>query len=1326
MNKINNFNPFSGPELEKVIHTTQSQAEIWTGCKLGGTEANRAYNESISLILEGELDHSALQGALLALVQRHEALRSVFSSDGRFMSIMKFTPLEFDIQDFSQLSFGEKEKSLSNYLLGDANFIFDLAKGPLIKFGLIKTNALEHQLIITAHHIICDGWSFGIMLEELGILYSANVKNEVPNLPKVDHFSSYVDDLITYSGSQEKVKTDNFWIGQYKTSIPELNLPTDFKRPELRTFKSARLDFPIDKELLSKLKKIGIQSGCSFVTTLMSAFEVFLYKQTEQDDIVLGLPSAGQSVTGKTQLIGHCVNLLPLRTKMDVNHSFSEYLKERKVSVFDAYDHQQLSFGELLQKLHLHRDPSRVPLVPVVFNIDMGMTSHVNFSNLKFKVLSNPRTSETFELFLNATGTEDNFILEWSYNSALFTPSTIKQMMDSFKNVLSSIIEKSNITIGEIIKVDDSDYVKLNQTAVSFPQLALHELIGKKAEIFNKKDAIKFENTTISYKELELQANRLSHYFIEQNVKAGDIVAVALPRSIELVVSLIAIMQCGATYLPLDPNYPKKRLEFMLDDSEANILISSKEFSLSLNTKASVLTYEDVFSNLSKYSEKPLPLKVGNNEVAYILYTSGSTGKPKGVSVTHKSLVNFLYSMMKEPGINETDRLLSITTISFDIAGLELFLPLLSGATLVIANDETAKDSRLMLHLLESEKITMLQATPTTWQMLLDAGWEKLLPIKAICGGEMLPLPLSKKILNRVDELWNVYGPTETTIWSTVKQIKKDDELITIGEPIANTQIYILNEKGLLVGSGKTGEICIAGTGVAKGYWKRPELTAEKFVENKFDADFKTKLYRTGDLGKLLPTGDILCLGRIDHQVKIRGHRIELGEIEEALDAEEEIQSSVVLVDSNHLTAFIIPTNLEKFSEDNITKWKKNLFNKLPDYMVPKNYNMVSNFPTTLNGKIDRKSLLENNLSKKTNEADYTAPRNKTEQIVGDIWKEALNLDSIDIFTNFFELGGHSLIAVKVMVNLEKETGTNYPLSSLLEYPTVEQLAKFIDSDSDLSDWSSLTPIKTEGKKDPLYVIHGADHNVLIFETLSRTLDKEQPVYGLQAKGLNGIDEPHDAVEKMALHYVSEILEANPTGPYAIAGYSFGGLIAFEMAKILKAKNKKVKSLIMLDSYVYPTYKYSPSSFRKKRAQLSYTMGQVFFTIKMMLKDKKSFNRWLNIFKLKIKSFTNNSNSTETKEENTKVPWPIELNRIHRSAISKYQISPENFKIDLLKVEDNDVFYAHDTNYLGWEEIAQGGIDRHVIPGNHHNMFRNPNDKKLGKTLQTILDRDNE
>ncbi len=398
----------------------------------------------------------------------------------------------------------------------------------------------------------------------------------------------------------------------------------------------------------------------------------------------------------------------------------------------------------------------------------------------------------------------------------------------------------------------------------------------------------------------------MAHYLVQQGVAPGDYVAVSLPRSIELITALLAIMECGAAYLPLDPNYPSKRLEFMLEDSEAKFMITTNSAASVLQSGAKLLPIESIFSDLPKHPDSPLNLKIDNNQIAYLLYTSGSTGKPKGVSVTHKNLVNLLFSVLEKPGIQETDKILSITTISFDIAGFELYGALLKGALLVLTDEETSKDPRLLLDVIKEESITMMEATPATWQMLLDAGWKEHLPIKALCTGEALPMVLAKNILGKVNELWNLYGPTETTIWSAITQISPSDEVITIGKPIANTQLYIVNEQGRLVEPGKIGELYIAGDGVAEGYWKRPDLTAEKFIKNPFDADAGPIVYRTGDLAKLLPSGEVQCLGRIDQQIKIRGHRIELGEIEQALDSLEGVQSSVVLLNEDRLVANLI------------------------------------------------------------------------------------------------------------------------------------------------------------------------------------------------------------------------------------------------------------------------------------------------------------------------------------------------------------------------------------------------------------------------------------
>ncbi|EPR74090.1 Long-chain-fatty-acid--CoA ligase [Winogradskyella psychrotolerans RS-3] len=685
---------------------------------------------------------------------------------------------------------------------------------------------------------------------------------------------------------------------------------------------------------------------------------------------------------------------------------------------------------------------------------------------MTFKLKANPRTYEAFEIFLNASGSEDDFVLEWQYNASLFTGATIKKMMNSLEDIIEKIVENPENSISDIIKTDDTDYKKLNATVSSYSDLPLHELLIKQAQKFHNKKALKFTDTEISYRDLELQVNQLAHSLKSKGIAKGDFVGVCLPRSIELVVTLLAIMKCGAAYLPLDPNYPNDRLNFMINDSEAKVLITTQAFSSKLETTALTLLIEDLFSNLNEFSEDLLNVEVNQNDIAYLLYTSGSTGKPKGVQVSHKNLVNFLSSMAKEPGIKESDRLLSITTISFDIAGLELFLPLFKGAELIISDDDTAKDGRLMLDLLKKENITMMQATPTTWQMLLDSGWETAFPLKALCGGESLPLALAKKLLNKVDELWNVYGPTETTIWSAVKQIKADDDLITIGKPIANTQLYLLNDQNMLVSPGAIGELCIAGDGVSMGYWKRSDLTAEKFIPNPFETTSNKILYRTGDLGKLLHTGEILCLGRIDDQVKIRGHRIELGEIEEVMNTLEDIESSVVMMDGEQLKAFVVANESFNPSENSDQKWKANLKGLLPSHMVPQIIILIDEFPTTLNGKIDRKTLLKNSTRSLDNSHQHTAPRTIVEQLVADIWEDCLKIKNISIYSNFFELGGHSLIAVRVMSLLEKETGKRLPLAALMTHSTIEKLALYLDMDQNSITWNSLVPIQPKGKKN--------------------------------------------------------------------------------------------------------------------------------------------------------------------------------------------------------------------------------------------------------------------
>lgn len=1313
----NKFDPFAGPEIENVVYTTKAQSEIWTGCYFGGNDAARAYNESISLEFNGELDSISMERAIQKLVDRHEALRAIFSTDGTYMSIFKKLPIELAFHDLSNMEEAKQITLLEQFIDDEAHFLFDLVHGPLIKFSLLKFSDIKHRLIITAHHIICDGWSIGIILKELGIIYSAYVENKTPSLTEALPFSKYANDEKLLSNNDENKKIEKYWYELYKESIPIVNLPTDKPRPSLRTYKSKQLNFTLDTNLLSNIKDTGKSVGSSFVTTLLTSFEVFLYQLTGQNDLIVGLPSAGQAATGMYHLIGHCVNLLPLRSKPAPNISYLDYLKKRKSELFDDYDHQQLSFGHLLQKLNIARDPSRIPLVPVVFNVDLGMTKGVEFTNLTYELISNPRSFESFEIFLNASGSEKNLVFEWSFNEALFEVETIKNMMLNFEKILSKIIKDPKQTLEQITFQDfTSEYNKLNATVANYPNVPLYELFTIQTQKTPNNIALEYVDKVFTYENLQKQTNQLSHYLKEQGIASGDFIAVSIPRSPELVISLLAIMQCGAAYLPLDPEYPKERLEFMLNDSKAKVLLTTKTLSASLPSSSPTLFIEDAMSALNQYSGSQLSINVTPNDTAYLLYTSGSTGLPKGVPITHKNLVNFLCSMALEPGINENDRLLSITTISFDIAGLELYLPLIKGATLILANQETARDGRLLLELINKENISILQATPTTWSMLLESGWKTPLPLKALCGGEALPMDLAKELTAKCDTLWNLYGPTETTIWSSIKQIKTNDTIITIGKPIANTQFYIIDEQGLLVAPGKIGEIAIGGDGVAKGYWNRPELTAEKFIENKFSNIKNNTIYRTGDLGKMLPNTEIECLGRLDQQVKIRGHRIEPGEVEQALIVLDGIKQAVVLANENFLIAHIVPDTKIENIEIQTSLWRETLSSKLPSHIIPHEFNVIEKLPTTLNGKIDRNALLEFKTNKKL---EFTAPRTETEKLVADIWKESLSIEHIDVFSNFFEMGGHSLTAVKVMSKLEEQTGERLPLSALFEYSTIEKLAKLLSiGKKTYSD--TLVPLKPNGKKVPIYIIHGAGLNVLNFVNLSKHFDEDQPVYGIQGTE-KSYDQWFNSIEEMASHYIDAIVKTDPNGPYALAGFSFGGVVAFEMTRQLKEQRKKVSLTALLDSYVDSSYYYETYQQKKLVRYYNINLRRLDY-LKEMLLSWKAFKMRINGKKEHILKRYFGLKDIMTEQETLALEQFTEADRMVQKIVDRYHLKPQNFKLDLFRAEE-DKHYKLDKTHLGWKKASLKDVIIHNIPGDHLDIVAPPNDKVLARLLQDILDK---
>lgn len=911
------FDPFAGPEIENVVPATEPQAEIWASCLIGGEEANRSYNESVSLILKGELNYSSLEKSLQNLFKRHDALRSGFSADGKQLCIFSEGNLQYNYQDISGTDPDRQKDLIDQFLIEDAKTSFNLLTGPLFRVKLFKLAEDSHHLTLSSHHIICDGWSISIIMQDLGKLYSAGLKSEIAELPVAPAFADYAVKQRAFQQSAEYKSIESFWMKQFMDDVPELDIPTDFPRPEFRTYKSHRDDFELKPDLINSVKKMGAKAGCSFVSSMLVAFEVFLHRISGQSDIILGVPSAGQSAEGYNGLVGHCVNMLPLKSHHNGDFTFLEFLKIRKPAIFDAYENQQYTFGSLLKKLNISRDSSRVPLIPIVFNIDIGLNEGVKFEGIKHELIINKREYENFEIFLNASGSGDSLILEWSYNTQLFSAETIRGMMEDFTELLRQVTGNPEIKIRDINTRRSGDDFEWNNTHAIYPKdSSLHELISQKTREYPQKNAISFRNKNISYQDLNERANRLANLLIKRGIQKGDRIALALDRSEELIIALIGIMKSGAAYVPLDPAYPKKQIEYMLKDASARILLTSSAYQNKFSSESEEIILEGIQNELKESSKEDPTVAVNGSDLAYVIYTSGSSGKPKGTQIEHHSLVNFLCSMQKVPGISPEDRLLAVTTISFDIAGLELYLPLISGAELVVADSESVKDGRLLLDLIRNEKISIMQATPSSWRMILDAGWDEAINIKVLCGGEALSRDLAGSLKERCNSLWNMYGPTETTIWSTLKQISNFDQPITIGKPIANTQVYLLDQYLKPVRKGGTGEIYIAGDGLARAYLNNPELTAAAFVRDPFSDQSDKKMYRTGDLGRYTADGDIQCLGRIDNQVKIRGHRIELGAIEESLLMQDSIKEAVVIAREDlpgdkKLVAYIVPEHIE-------------------------------------------------------------------------------------------------------------------------------------------------------------------------------------------------------------------------------------------------------------------------------------------------------------------------------------------------------------------------------------------------------------------------------
>lgn len=1043
------FDPFATPELADTVPTTEGQREIWAAAQIGDS-ASAAFNESVSLNLSGALDVGAFTAALGELVARHESLRSTISSDGLTMCIAASLEPPCVLSDLSQVPAREQPSRLRAVQVSEVQTPFRLELGPLFRTQVIKLDAQEHVAIFSAHHIVCDGWSMAVMLNDLATLYSARVHHGAAVLPDAHKFSTYARDERVFEKSPQHASDEAYWLSKLAGSLPVLELPLDGMRPAARTYNSLREDHVLDAALVQRLKKAGAQQGASFFTTLLSAFYALLGRLSGEQDLIIGIPAAGQSATDRKELVGHCVNTLPLRLQYDGKAKVSAFLKDVRAVMLDGYDHQRCTFGSIIKKLALPRDPSRVPLVPVLFNVDKAVVGEsLAFAGLRATYASNPRSSESFELFINASESQGVVTLECQFNTDLFSQDTVKRWLGAYEQLLRGIASGGDVEIGSLPLLADQERTKLlyewNATFTEYPrELSVHALI--EAQVAKTPDAVAlvFQEQSLTYAELDRRANQLAHRLRSLGVGPRQLVGLCLGRSSELIVGLLGILKTGAAYVPLDPSFPHDRIAYMVEDAQLSVLVTDQELVRALNLKASqLLCIDSEAQAIAREPGTPLPVELQFDDRAYVIYTSGSTGKPKGVAVPHGAVVNFLCSMAHEPGLEAEDVLLAVTTLSFDIAVLELLLPFSVGARVILASRETTIDGAQLSAAIERHHVTVMQATPSTWRLLLGAGFTGGPHFKMLCGGEALPRDLVTELVARSGGLWNMYGPTETTVWSTCYRVTQPSAIL-IGKPIANTTVYVLDEQLAPVPIGVPGELHIGGDGVTNGYLGREVLTQQRFIRDPFAADANARIYKTGDVVRYRADGNLQYLRRNDQQVKVRGYRIELGEIESRLAAAPGVAQAAVVArelqrGDVRLIGYIVPSGPSAPRESDL---RAVLRRDLPEYMLPQHYVQLSKFPLTPNNKLDRNALPLPE-TEATNHS-YVAPADAREATMVAIFERVLGAKRVSSDANFFDLGGHSILAAQLLNAIKREQGVAIPLRTLFESPKPASLAKLL------------------------------------------------------------------------------------------------------------------------------------------------------------------------------------------------------------------------------------------------------------------------------------------
>ena len=1031
-----------------------------------------AFNVAGAVRLHGDLDVIALRSALQTVVERHPSLRMTYSMH-QGLPVQKLGRLQrLPLQEVDARTWSEHR--IQSYLEREAHSPFDLQYGPLLRLALLQRDLQEHILLLSISHIATDFWSMSLLVQEITLAYQAFSNGQSPQLPPLS--LDYVDYVHwqrqTLSG-EEGQRLREYWLRQLGGELPLLDLPTDRPRPAQQTFRGDTTSRRFSPNLARALHRLAQEHGATLATTLLAAFQALLHRYSGQEDIVVGSVLSGRERPELSPLVGYFINPVALRADFSGAPTFAAFLRQARQTMLDAFTHQDYPLALLAEQLTLQRDPGRPPIFETMFIMqqaqlfaDQGLSAlalglpgaNMDLGDLSVESLTLGGLPAQFDLTLMMAEVPDGLAAALHYNTALFDSETAARMLLHLERLLQGVIADPQQPLARIPLLSPGEERLLldwNETAAVYPHMqSLPRLFEEQAGRAPGPIAATGAGESLTYGTLNRHANQLAYHLRELGVGPGTLVGVALERTPQLPVALLGVLKAGGAYVPLDPAFPAARLALMIEDAQPAVILSQQSLLESLPLAgAKIVCLDRDWSTITTAPQGNLEVQIAPDDLAYVIYTSGSTGRPKGVQIAHRAAVNFLCSMQRQPGLGADDVLLAVTTLSFDIALLELFLPLLSGARVVIATAEEAADGLQLLDLLQSSGATVMQATPATWRMLLASGWEGNSDLKILCGGEALPRDLADALLARSAELWNMYGPTETTVWSTTCRVQPGQGAVPIGRPIANTQIYILDDAGQPVPIGVAGELYIGGDGVAHGYLNRPDLTSQKFISES-DPQLPISslpLYRTGDLARFDARGHLYFLGRRDQQVKVRGFRIELGDVETALGAHPRLQQAVVVAygrgAERSLVAYFV-------AQDGATappaaELRQFLRQSLPDYMIPSAFIALDALPLTPNNKVDRRALPAPPDARPVAGAPFAPPRTPLEKELAHMCAAILNLApdaAVGLHDDFFDLGGTSLLATRLIFQVREQFQVQIPLRQLFAEPTVAGLARALES----------------------------------------------------------------------------------------------------------------------------------------------------------------------------------------------------------------------------------------------------------------------------------------